>query len=394
MTITAGSGQTSGEPLVLTAIAQASYQILHTAVAGAGPAQRIKITANNLDPIHSHTLFIGLFPTGTPTVPAVVWSIALPINEGALLCTDPNFQATIPELTLNGGTIIGVWADTASMVAASAIVNDQNGIAAVTQGSAQTAGLPLIPTTQIAAVGVLPVLNTGLLVHTAPTGTATPNVISLFAINTDVVGRHATVAIFATGGTVPIIAWQVNVPINSGLYNLTDVLGLTQLVLNGGCFIQVWTTVSGVLSFFVNANTQTGGGSGGGTVAQLLSSGLVAGVISASRYAMFQSGGTGQTTEANAQIMCPGAGTIEKLSAVASATIGAGSSVTCALRVNGVTSTQTVTITNASGTVVQTTTGAPAVVALGSLLDFIVVETAGVAPVANFQVTAELILSS
>jgi hypothetical protein len=363
-------------------------------VAGTGPAQRIKITANNLDPLHQHTLFIGLFPTGTPTVPAVVWSIALPINEGALLCTDPNFQATIPELTLNGATIIGVWADTASMVAASVIVNDQNGIAAVTAGSAQTAGLPLIPTTQIAAVGVLPVTNSGLLVHTAPTGTATPNVISLFAINTDTVGRHATVAIFATGGTVPIIAWQVNVPINSGLYNLTDVLGLTQLVLNGGCFIQVWTTVSGVLSFFVNANTQTGGGTGGGTVATVLASGLVAGVISASRYAMFQSGGTGQTTEANAQIMCPGAGTVEKLSAVSSATMTAGSSVTCALRVNGVNSTQTVTLTSANGTTVVTTAGAPAVVALGNLLDFVVTETLGVAPVANFQVTAELILSS
>ena len=57
----------------------------------------------------------------------------------------------------------------------------------------------------------------------------------------------ATLAIFATGGTVPIVAWQVNVPINSGLYNLTDVLGMTQLVLNGGSFIQAWTTVSGVL---------------------------------------------------------------------------------------------------------------------------------------------------
>jgi hypothetical protein len=238
------------------------------------------------------------------------------------------------------------------------------------------------------------VLNTGLLVHTAPTGTATPNVISLFAVNTDVVGRHATVAIFATGGTVPIIAWQVDVPINSGLYNLTDVLGLTQLVLNGGCFIQVWTTVSGVLSFFVNANTQTGGGSGGGTVAQLLSSGLVLGVISASRYAMFQSGGTGQATEANAQILCPGAGTIEKLSAVASATMTAGASVTCAMRVNGVTSTQTVTLTSANGTTLVTTTGAPVAVALGSLLDFIVVETAGTAPAASFQVTAELVLSA
>lgn len=394
MTITAGSGQTSGQPLVVTAITQAAAQTLHTAVAGTGPAQRIKITAQNLDPIHNHTLYIALCATATPTVPVIQWAIALPINEGALSCVDPNFVATIPELTLNGATVIQVWADTASMVAASAIVNDQNGIAAITQGSAQTAGLPLIPTTQIAAVGVLPLANTGLLIHTAPTGTATPNVISIFGINTDTVGRHATLAIFASGGTVPLVAWQVDVPINSGLYNLTDVLGLTQLVLNGGSFIQAWTTVSGVLGFFVNVNTQTGGGSGGGTVAQVLASGLVAGVVSASRYAMFQSGGTGQTTEANAQILSPGAGTVEKLSAVSSATMGAGSSVTCALRVNGVNSTQTVTLTSANGTTLVTTTGAPAVIALGNLLDFVVTETLGVAPVANFQVTAELILSS
>ena len=394
MTITAGSGQTSGLPLVVTAITQAAAQTLHTAVAGAGPAQRIKITAQNLDPIHTHTLFIALCATASPTVPVVQWAIALPINEGALDCIDPNFVATLPELDLNAGTVIQVWADTASMVAASAIVNDQNGVAAVTAGSGQTGGLPLIPTTQIAAVGVLPVANTGLLLHTNPTGAATPNVLSIFAVNTDTVGRHATLAIFATGGTVPIVAWQVNVPINSGLYNLTDVLGMTQLVLNGGSFIQAWTTVSGVLAFFVSANTQAEGSGGGGTAAQVLASGLVAAVQNSSRFAVNAQGGTGQATEANAQIMMSGSGTIAKLSAVASAAPGTTSSLTCAIRKNGVTTAQSVVLTNASGTTVVTTTGAPVAFVLGDLIDFIVQETANAAPAANIQVTAEVTLSS
>jgi hypothetical protein len=394
MTITAGSGQTSGQPLVVTAIAQASYQTLHTAVAGTGPAQRIKITAQNLDQVHSHTLFIGLFATGTPTVPAVVWQIALPVNEGALDCVDPNFVATLPELDLNGAAIIGVWADTASMVAASAIVNDQNGVAGVTAGSAQTAGLPLTPTTQIQAPNTLPTSNNGLLLHTAPAGAATPNVISLFAVNTDTVGRHATIAIFATGGTVPLVAWQVNVPVNSGLYNLTDVLGLTQLVLNGGSFIQVWASVANVLNFFACVNTQTEGSGGGGTLAQMLGSGLMAGVVSAARYGLDVNGGVGTATIANAQQMMPGSGTIAKLSAVSSATMGAGSSVTCALFKNGTATTQSVTLTSANGTTVVTTTGAPVSVVLGDLITFGATETLGVAPVANFQISAELTLSS
>lgn len=396
MTVSFGSGQTSGLPLVVTALTQLTAQTLHTAVAGTGPAQRVRITAQNLDTKLPHAINIGLFATGAAlSAPTLVWQVELPINEGALSVTDPNFTATIPELDLNGATYIAVWTDTASMVAVSAMVDDQDGVAGVTAGSAQTGGLPLIPTTQIAAVGVLPVTNSGLLVHTAPAGTATPNEVSLFAVNTDTVGRHATIGIFAVGTTVPIIAWQVAVPPLVGLYNLTDVLGLTKLVLNGTSFIQVWTTVASTLAFFVSSNTQAeGGGGGGGTSAQQLGSGLMAGVISAARYGLDVNGGTGTATIANAQQMIPGNGTIARLSAKADVTITGAASLTCSLFKNGVATTQSVILTAASTTLPQTTTGAPVTVAPGDLITFGIVETAGVAPVANIQVCAELTLNS
>ena len=379
-------------PLVVTAITLGTGQTLHTAIAGAGVPQRIQISAFNLDTLLSHNLTVAIWAVSGLT-PIATYTIALPRNVGQYAVLDPNFINIAPELVLNGASFITVWADTASKIAVSARVNDQAGVAAFTAGSGQTSGLPLlIPTTY--TKGTLPTANTGTLLHTAPTGTNTPNVIQLSAINSDPVNERAVaVGIFAAGTTAPLVVYQINLPIGEGIYQILDPKALTNLVLNGAAFIQVWADVANVVSVMANVNTQTGSG-GTSTTAQLLSSGLVAGVISAARYAMFQSGGTGQTTEANAQIMVPGPGSIHGLSAVSSATMGAGSSVTCVLRQNGAATTQTrVTLTSANGTTRVTTTGAAVTVAAGDLIDFEVVETLGVAPVANFQVTAELVLT-
>lgn len=387
MTISFGSGQTSGQPLVVTAIAQASAQTLHTAIAGLGTPQRIKIQANNLDPLHSHKITIGLYATGAAlTVPTVSWTVALPIQEGALLVTDPNFAATIPELVLNGGSYLAVFADTASMVAISAIVDDQNGIPAVGFGSGQTSGLPLIPTTQIQAVNILPTSNNGLLLHTAPAGAATPNVIKIQALNVDPNGltRHATLAIFAVGGTVPLVSWQVAVPAGDGLYNICDPTGLTSLVLNGAGFIQAWTTVASTLAFFVNAGTQAGGAGGAGG-SSVLASGLIAAVQNASRFGMFENGGTGQATRTNGEVMMPRAGTLTNLVIKSDAAVGGGDTVTVAVFVNGVASGVLVgTLAVGDGTTPKVITGSISV-AQGDLVTFSIATNNAGAPAANIQ---------
>lgn len=390
MTISFGSGQASGLPLVVTALTLGTGQTIHTAVAGAGTPQRIRISALNLDPVNIHTLFIGVFATGQ-SVPVFTYKIALPINEGQLPALFPNLQAVLQELILNGASFITVWADTASKIAVGASVNDQNGVAAVTFGSGQTSGLPLlIPS--VFVVGTLPVLNNGTLIHTAPAGAATPSIVRLSGFNLDTVGRHAAIGIFALGATVPTVAWQIALPVSEGAQQIVDPLGMTELVLNGGSFIQAWGTVANIIALQANVTTQVGSPSGA-TVAQAISSGLVAAVQNASRFAVGAQGGTGQATESNAQMIAPGPGVVQKLLAVSSAAIGAGASITAALRINGVTTTQSVTLTNANGTNVVTTTGAAAVLAKGDLWDFIVQETLNVAPAANILVGAELVLS-
>lgn len=392
MTISYGSGQTSGLPLVVTAITQAGGQTLHTAIAGAGVPQRIQISAFNLDTLLSHSLTVAIW-AASGLAPIATYTIALPRNVGQYAALDPNFISVPPELVLNGASFITVWADTASKIAVSARVNDQAGVATIAAGSGQTSGLPLIVTSTFVK-GTLPSSNSGQLLHTAPAGTNTANVLTLMGINTDPVLEHAVaVGIFASGATVPTAIYQINLPIGEGVYQILDPKGLTNLVLNGASFIQVWADTASVVGVMVNVNTQVGSAGSGSTVAQTLSSGLIAGVVSAGRFGMYQSGGTGQTTEANAQILSPGPGVIKNLCAVSSATMAAGSSVTCVLRQNGVATTQTVTLTSANTTVLATTAGIPVAVAKGDLLTFEVLETLGVAPVANFQVAAELQLT-
>lgn len=394
MTTSFGSGQASGLPLVVTALTVGTQQTLHTAVAGAGTPQRIRLSALNLDPALSHTLFVGIVATGQ-TVPVMTYKIALPINEGQLSALYPNLQAVLPELVLNGGAFITVWADTASKIAVSAEVDDQNGVGQVTFGSGQTSGLPLlIPSVYVP--GTLPILNNGTLIHTAPAGAATPAVIKLSAFNLDLTSpRHVAFGIFASGATVPTVSWQIALPINEGVLQACDPMGMTDLVLNGSSFIQAWTSVANIVAVQVNVSTQVGGlpGQGSGTVAQAIASGLVAAVQNASRFAVGAQGGTGQATEANAQLIAPGPGVILKLMAKADVAITGAASITAALRINGVTTAQSVVLVNANGTNVVTTTGAPVAIAKGDLWDFIVQETANVAPAANIQVSAELVLS-
>lgn len=255
LTVTFGSGQTNGLPLVVTAITQAGGQTLHTAIASTGVPQRIRISAQNLDPVNSHTLYVGVWALSA-LVPTVVYKIDLPINVGQISSLARNLLAQPEELVLNGTSFITVWADTASKIAVNARVDSQGGTASVTFGSAQTSGLPLVINNTF-VVGTLPVLNNGTLLHTAPTGTNTPSVVKLSAINSDPTTRHSiAIGVFAVGATIPTITWQVHLPANNGMYPVQDPFNLTELVLNGTSFIQVWADTAGLVYALANVNTQ------------------------------------------------------------------------------------------------------------------------------------------
>lgn len=115
-----GSGQTNGLPLVLTALAAASAQLLHTAPAGSGTPHAIDISAINNDPTggaHSVTLLIKksdgtLISTIAASIPA-----------------SPAKTTVVTGLILNGSATISAFTDSPSAVALTASISDQANVA-------------------------------------------------------------------------------------------------------------------------------------------------------------------------------------------------------------------------------------------------------------------------
>lgn len=254
-------------------------------------------------------------------------------------------------------------------------------------GSAQTNGRPLIITA----------ITSGArqLLHTFPAGSATPNLVSISVLNldTNVVtnGNHTLfLTIEDNLGTI-LATMQEAIPAQPGLYQaFSDAINgvLNQLVLNGASLIKVYADTANVLAVMARVDNQTG--SGGGTAVQNIASGLVASVQNANRFAVNAQGGTGQATEANANILIGRAGTLQNLRAKSDAAVGGGATVTVAVRINGVTSGLTLTFVNADGTGLKTNTAAIPV-ASGDLVTFLVACDNAGAPAANLQASVEYV---
>jgi hypothetical protein len=159
------------------------------------------------------------------------------------------------------------------------------------------------------------------------------------------------------------------------------------LILNGTIVVKAYAGTASVVSVSARVDNQS---TTTGTVDQNLASGLVAAVQNANRFAVGAQGGTGQATEANANIMIARAGILRNLKAKADAAVGGGATVTVAVRINGVSSALSVAIANAQGTTLQSDTDSVAV-AVGDLVTFLVsCDNAG-APAANFQAACEYV---
>jgi hypothetical protein len=121
MTITAGSGQTSGAPLLITGIVQASAQTVHTAPAGAATPNIVDLFVSNTSDV-AVTLSVGLFDS----LGALIRTFT--VGVGAKAFQQPVFDAEsiTGQLILNGTIAVGCWASVASVLSVAARVDNQS----------------------------------------------------------------------------------------------------------------------------------------------------------------------------------------------------------------------------------------------------------------------------
>lgn len=251
-------------------------------------------------------------------------------------------------------------------------------------GSAQTNGLPFKITTGIS-------LATRQLLHTAPAGAATPHIVRIRAINTDVVPRTLYVEIEDAGATVRTEIVEL-LPLQSGLFtpfsNGSDASQDVGIALNGSSTIKVWADAANVVYVTADVDDQS---SVAGAVSQNVASGLIAAVQNANRFGLSVQGGTGTETEANAQLMISRSGTIRNLAAKVDSAVGGGATLTVTVRKNGASTAQILTLANADGTALKATTGGAITVVAGDLITVLVACDNAGAPAANVQAAFEFV---
>ena len=258
-------------------------------------------------------------------------------------------------------------------------------------GNGQTNGLPLRITTGLDAA-------TAQLLHTAPAGSATPNVIRLLAINLDVgtpatngvgpvapIGHLVTVLIQDVGAVNTRTIKQM-IPVESGLFPILE--DVNPIILNGTCTIKVYADATNMISVTAVVDDQS---SVAGAVSQNIASGLVAAVQNASRFAVGAQGGTGQAAVANGSIAVSRAGTIRNLGAKVDGAVGGGATITVSVFKNGVTTAQSLTLANADGTAWKQTAGAAITVVAGDLISFSIATDNAGAPAANVSAAIEFV---
>ncbi len=235
-----------------------------------------------------------------------------------------------------------------------------------TFGSGQTSGQPLLLT------------STAQVVHTAPAGSATPHRVSV-SVQAQA-NANVTLEVYNSSGTKVATVTRLVKPDVGADFDTLD--------LNGTSVVKASTDGTGVY-LIAEVDDQT---DVAGTSCQNLASGLVAAVQNASRHAVGAQGGTGQATEANANITIAKAGIIRNMRVVSDATVGGGATVTVTLRINGADSGLQQTLAAADTTVAKTDTDSVAVAAGDKVCFKVACDNAG-APAANIHACAEYVAS-
>ena len=118
----------------------------------------------------------------------------------------------------------------------------------ITPGSAQVNGAPLLLTALV--------IGAAQLLHTAPVGTATPNLISLFAFNSSDAAVLVTIALYDSGAAL-IRSFSKLVNAKAFMQPLLDDGDVeAEFILNGTIAIKAFADTASVVSLTARVNDQ------------------------------------------------------------------------------------------------------------------------------------------
>ncbi len=241
-----GSGQTNGAPLDITAVTLGTAQILHTFVAGSGTPEVLKAYAFNSDLLDPVTLHFALYDSLAALVRQ--WAVVVPVKAALVAAFDDGDE--LAAIIGNNAMVLKVYAETASLLAVTAQVDDQaSTVNTTTFGSGQTDGQPLALTaTTLAGAQVL---------HTFPAGSGDPSIARVYAFNSDEdEGLTLNLALY-DNSAVLIREWPVTVPAEGALVPAfsqkdTD----AALVCNGTLVLKAYAERTAVLAVAARITTQ------------------------------------------------------------------------------------------------------------------------------------------
>lgn len=121
MTISFGSGQTNGIPLLLTATTLGAAQTIHTFPAGAATPNLLSLYATNASDVG-----VSLTLTLYDTVPAAVWTQTVVVPARSTLQPVFDNGSVEADLIANGTCVLKAHASTASVLSISATVDNQS----------------------------------------------------------------------------------------------------------------------------------------------------------------------------------------------------------------------------------------------------------------------------
>ena len=244
MTISFGTAQTNGLPLLVTAITQGTRQLLHTFPAGSATPNMVTLYAWNLTAAPA-TLHIDIEDSGGTVLREL--TVGVPVGSGLFKVLSADNTEDVA-LIQNGGNTIKVWADIASALGVSAGVDNQDTGQVITFGSGQTNGLPLLVTSITQ--------GTRQLLHTF-TSAAKPEIVEIKAMNFDGSPAVLHIDIEDSGGTI-LRELTVAIPVGSGLFKVLGVDSREDVALiqNGASTVKVWSDTASVLGVSASVNTQ------------------------------------------------------------------------------------------------------------------------------------------
>ncbi len=246
MTITCGSGQTSGQPLSITATSLAGAQVLHTFPAGGATPSLAEVYAFNSNLTKGILLTLAVYDSLAALVRS--WSIFVPAGANMFPCFDTGEEDA--ELIMNGTSVLKAYADTTAVLGLCARVDDQVAtVNTVTFASGQTSGQPLV----ITAI----TLGTAQTIHTFPSGTNKADILQLFGFNSaSDAGKTLHLALYDVGATL-IRAWDEVIGASSALQPL---LGIGEehaaLICNGTSVLKGYADAASVVAVCGRVTTQ------------------------------------------------------------------------------------------------------------------------------------------